>query len=356
MIRPMLRPRKDRGLRLGVVNDLPMAVELLRRIVTQNGEHQVAWTASNGFEAVEACRRDLPDLVLMDLTMPEMGGVEATRRIMAETPCPILLVTASIDANVSGVYEAMGYGALDAVDIPSVAGDAGSPPGQLLLTKIATLGRLMGDAQPPRAAAAPTAPARPTSSTLIAIGASAGGPAAVAAVLSGLPRDIPASIALVQHLDAKFVPGLANWLGQHTALPVRPAREGEAPEVGAVLIAASSDHLMLKGPRMLGYTPEPRALAYRPSVDVFFESAAQTWQGEVLGVLLTGMGRDGAVGLKTLRDAGHFTIAQDQATSAVYGMPKAAFAIDAAVEILPLGSIAGRLVEACGVTARGGGS
>jgi two-component system response regulator WspF len=182
---------------------------------------------------------------------------------------------------------------------------------------------------------------------LVAIGASAGGPAAVAAVLGGLPGNFPAAVVLVQHVDEKFVPGLANWLGQHTQLPVRPAREGDSPELGTVLIAATSDHLVFKSATELGYTSEPRNYPYRPSVDVFFESAAMRWRGELFGVLLTGMGRDGARGLKTLRDGRHLTIAQDQATSAVYGMPKAAAAIGAAAHILPLNAIAKRLIEAC---------
>lgn len=340
-------------MRIGIVNDLPMAVELLRRVITQAKEHQLAWIATNGREAVEACRNDLPDLVLMDLAMPEMGGVEATRQIMAQTPCPILLVTASIDANVPGVYEAMGHGALDAVDIPTVAADGRSSQATLLLSKIATIGKLVGDTPNPKSPARQQAPRVGTTRKLIAIGASAGGPAAVAAVLKGLPRDLPASLVLVQHLDEKFVPGLANWLGQHTALTVRPAEKGDTPEPGVVLIAASSDHLIFTSPRELGYTAEPRSLVYRPSVDVFFESAARNWAGDVVGVLLTGMGRDGAQGLKLLRNAAHFTIAQDQATSAVYGMPRAAAAIDAAVEILPLDSIANRLIEVCGNPAGG---
>lgn len=337
-------------MRIGIVNDLPMAVEVLRRVVAE--AHEVAWVAANGLDAVEACRRDLPDVVLMDLTMPQMGGVEATRRIMAETPCPILLVTASIDANVAGVYEAMGFGALDAVDLPSLDAAGASAGVELLLAKIATIGKLMGEPPRPRAAArregSVSAPNR-----LIAIGASAGGPAAVATVLGGLPRDLPAAIVLVQHLDEKFVPGLVSWLGQHTDIPIRAAKEGDAPEVGVVLVAASGDHLILRSATTLGYTAEPRDLAYRPSVDVFFESVAKTWPGEVIGVLLTGMGRDGAQGLKLLRNAAHFTIAQDQATSAVYGMPRAASAIDAAVEILPLAAIADRLVEICGQPAGG---
>lgn len=335
-------------MRIGLVNDLVMAIELLRRIIASSGEHEVAWIAMNGREAVDACRRDRPDLILMDLNMPEMDGVEATRRIMAESPCPILLVTASIDANVSGVYEAMGHGALDAVDIPSI-GAAGSvsEQSQALLARIATIGKLSRDVRP---LGPPVRTARsfdPSAQCLVAIGASAGGPAALAALLGALPADFPAPIVLVQHLDAQFVPGLANWLSQYTTLTVRPAREGDRPEPGTVLIAATGDHLVLKEDGRLGYRSEPRDYVYRPSVDVFFESVADWWQGELAAILLTGMGRDGARGLKILRDKKYLTIAQDKATSAVYGMPKAAAAIGAAAEILPLAAIAPRLAELC---------
>jgi two-component system response regulator WspF len=335
-------------MRIGIVNDLPIAVEILRRVLAGTGEHQLAWVAMNGAEAVAQCRLDLPDLILMDLTMPVMDGVEATRQIMLATPCPILLVTASVDDNVPGVYEAMGHGALDAVDLPSVSlRTDGSVRASPLLVKIATLGRLMQDhtaSRPSRIAVRPRASASPA---LVAIGASAGGPAAVAAVLSKLPADFPAALVLVQHLDAQFVAGLADWLGQQTKLPVRAAREGEPPQPGTVLVASTSDHLVFKTRSELGYTPEPRDQLYRPSVDVFFESAARWWQDALVGVLLTGMGRDGAIGLKKLRDRGHLTLAQDKATSAVYGMPKAAAALGAAVEILPLDSIAPRLVDVC---------
>lgn len=335
-------------MRIGLVNDLPMAVELLRRVIASTAEHQIAWIAMNGREAVEACRHDRPDLILMDLNMPEMDGVEATRRIMAETPCPILLVTASVDANVSGVYDAMGHGALDAVDIPSVGVNGHtSTQTAALLARIATIGRLSRSL--PTVDPGSRRPPAPVSSSqrLVAIGASAGGPAAVATLLGGLAPDFPAAIILVQHLDEQFVPGFANWLSQHCRLPVRPAREGDRPERGAVLIAASADHLVFKASGELGYRAEPRDYPYRPSVDVFFESVAERWQGDPVGVLLTGMGRDGARGLKLLRDRQCLTIAQDKATSAVYGMPKAAAAIGAAVEILPLAAIAPRLAEAC---------
>ena len=138
---------------------------------------------------------------------------------------------------------------------------------------------------------------------------------------------------------------MADWLSQQSALPVTVAREGESPAVGRVLLAGTSDHLALKAADRLGYTPEPRDYVYRPSVDVFFESVSRLWRGDAVGVLLTGMGSDGALGLKALRNRGHHTIAQDRATSAVYGMPKAAAALNAAVDVLPMERIAARLVE-----------
>lgn len=181
--------------------------------------------------------------------------------------------------------------------------------------------------------------------TLVAIGASAGGPAALAAVLGGLSEDFPAAVVVIQHVDQQFSAGLAEWLGQHCRLPVRLARDGETPAAGCVLVAGTNDHLVMTAGGRLAYTAEPRAAVYRPSVDVFFESLVRHWGGNVIGVLLTGMGRDGARGLRALREGGHYTIAQDQASSAVYGMPKAAASLDAAVEILPLDGIAPRLAR-----------
>jgi len=335
-------------MRIGIVNDVPMAVEALRRVVALNAKHRVIWVARNGVEAVDLCAKETPDLVLMDVIMPEMDGVQATRRIMASTPCAIVIVTGSVGANVGHVFEAMGHGALDAVDTPAVgAGDPqeGAAP---LLAKIDLIGRLLGERDRDRRPTDP-GPERgraPGKSLLVAIGASAGGPAALAAVLGGLPEEFPAAVVVIQHVDAQFAPGMAAWLSASSRLPVRVAREGDSVSAGTVLLAGTGDHLTLKGDGRLGYTPNPRDQVYRPSVDVIFQSVSQRWQGGVVGVLLTGMGSDGAVGLKTLRDKGHYTIAQDRATSAVYGMPKAAAALDAAVEILPLSEIASKLLSA----------
>lgn len=329
-------------MKIGIVNDTPFSVIALRRTLALRPEFQVVWIAQNGQQAVDMCAKETPDLVLMDLLMPVMDGVEATRRIMSNTPCAILIVTASVGSNAARVFEAMGHGALDAVSTPELGTEAGAAP---FLAKINTLGKLIEDRVPGgEEIFARTMPRRPRSQTVV-IGASAGGPAALATVLHGLPGDFAASIIVVQHVDEHFAAGMAEWLGKGCQLPVRLAQEGDKLAPGLVLLAGTSEHLVLKKPDQLGYTPEPSNHAYRPSVDVFFNSVCSQWGGDAVGVLLTGMGRDGAQGLKALRDKGHYTIAQDQATSAVYGMPKAAAALGAASEILPVGGIAPRLVK-----------
>lgn len=327
-------------MRIGIVNDLALAVEALRRAIGRRSEHRIAWTAASGEEAVARCAEDTPDLVLMDLLMPGMGGVEATRQIMARSPCAILVVTASVGGNASLVFEAMGHGAIDAADVPTLGIDdyAGA---QELLAKIDLIGRLVGDA-PSRQAKKPPV-RRSGAKRLVAIGASAGGPAALAELLGGLPAGFPAAIVVVQHIDEKFASSMADWLNRFSANPVRLARPGDRPATGSVLLAGTNEHLVLEPDGALAYTPEPVEQPYRPSVDVFFESINKDWPGEIVGVLLTGMGRDGASGLHSLRMRGHHTIAQDQASSAVYGMPKAAADRGAAVDILPLDRIASKL-------------
>lgn len=336
-------------MRIGIVNDLRMAAEALRRAVALRPAHQVIWVAHDGAQAVAMCARETPDLVLMDLIMPDTDGVEATRQIMAKTPCAVLIVTASTGMNSVRVFEAMGHGALDAVDTPPYrSGEtlAGVSP---LLAKIDRIARMIESRpEPGKEANRTSATVIAPDHRLVAIGTSAGGPAALRTLLAGLPRKFPAAIVVIQHVDAQFAVGLADWLNQYSALPVRIAKEGDRPSAGSVLVAGTNDHLILRTADRLGYTSDPRDLAYRPSVDVFFNSVGRLWTGTAVGVLLTGMGRDGAVGLKSLRQKGYHTIAQDRASSAVYGMPKAAADIGAAIDILALGQIAPRLVSIVG--------
>ena len=334
-------------MKIGIVNDSALAVAALRRAIALDTALEIVWVASNGEQGVQMAAAQTPDLILMDLLMPVMDGVEATRRIMSATPCAIVVVTMDLGRNANQVFDAMGHGAIDAVDTPTLTeSDAGLAAGPLL-RKIRNIGRLVaGRARPAHALAAPAA--APAALRLIAIGASAGGPAALATLLGALPASFGAAVVAVQHVDEAFAQGMAEWLDAQCPLPVRIARAGEMPQAGTVLLAGTNDHLRLVPGARMAYTPEPGDYLYRPSIDVFFESVVEHWRGDAIGVLLTGMGRDGAQGLKAMRDRGFLTIAQDQATSAVYGMPKAAAALGAACEILPLPRIAPRVVRACG--------
>ncbi len=319
-------------MRIAIVNDLRAACEALKRVVGSLPDHQLAWTASDGVEAIAMARRDRPDLILMDLLMPHMDGAQATRQIMSIAPCAILVVTATVSGNISLVYDAMGYGALDAVDTPML-GPAGEVSGAgALVEKIGTIAKLVGattDPQRVRRAVPGATPPR-----LLVVGASTGGPKAVSDLIFPLPQDWNVAVVVVQHVDVAFAPGLAKWLGDRTGRPVRVAEHGQEPLAGDVLLAATNDHLVLTKSRALEYRQEPRDVFFRPSVDVFFESVAEHWPQRGAAVLLTGMGRDGAKGLLKLRSRGWHTIAQDEASSVVFSMPKAAIDAGAACEVL----------------------
>jgi two-component system response regulator WspF len=319
-------------MRIGIVNDMRAACEALRRVVGSLPDHEVAWTASDGVEAIAMAKRDRPDLILMDLLMPHMDGAQATRQIMQSAPCAILVVTATVSGNISLVYDAMGYGALDAVDTPML-GPAGEVSGAgALVEKIGTIAKLVGATADPRRAQRPPATATPP--RLLVVGASTGGPKAVSDLLFPLPQDWNVAVVVVQHVDVAFAPGLAKWLGDRTGRAVRVAEHGQQPQAGDVLLAGTNDHLVLSKARALEYRAEPREVFFRPSVDVFFESVAEHWPQTGMAVLLTGMGRDGARGLLKLRSRGWHTIAQDETSSVVFSMPKAAIEAGAACEVL----------------------
>lgn len=321
-------------MRLGLVNHLSAATDVLRGVLARAPRHRIVWTARDGLEAVRLCAAERPELILMELDLPGVDGVEATRRIMAATPCAILVVTATVEGATSRVFDALGAGAVDAVNTPTPAGEGAAG----LLAKIDSLERLVGDASAPG-----TGPASRRSGTpgagrtawLVGIGASAGGPAAIAEVLRGFDPATPAAFVVVQHLDERFAAGLAEWLAGQIPLPVRLAADGDVPVAGTVLLPGRDDHLVLTNRGTLQYRREPADYVYRPSVDEFFESLVAHWKAPGAGVILSGMGRDGARGLKAMRDARFPTFAQDRASCTVYGMPRAAVELGAAEAVLP---------------------
>jgi two-component system, chemotaxis family, response regulator WspF len=334
-------------MRIGVVTATPGLAHVIWDLLSRESTHDVAWLADHADEALRRCAHNPPELVLMDLFVPGMGGVEATRRIVTSTSCAVLIMASDVGAYAAEIFEAMGQGALDAVDTPHPEGINAASRAARFLSKLQAVDRRIGGRngappQPVGEGRAPRLPAR----ALVAIGASAGGPAALRTVLGGLPRDFSAAVVVVQHMDQRFAPGMVDWLSDHSRLPIRLGQEGDVPSAGVVLLANTNDHLILKSASQLGYTAQPDDYVYRPSVDVFFHSVCRIWNGRAIGVLLTGMGRDGALGLKAMRDKGHHTIAQDRESCAVYGMPKAAAESGAAVEVVGAAEMAAHLLKA----------
>jgi chemotaxis response regulator CheB len=346
--------------RIGIVNDMRLAREALRRVVDGSPGDEVAWLAADGEEAIERAAADPPDLILMDLIMPRVDGAEATRRIMARGRCPILIVTSSVSGNISKVYEAMGHGALDAVDTPVLGGEGGRGP-ETLLRKIRRIDRqrhqpgqsgefrayappASGEFRALGASASSTAEFRRVAApTFVAIGASTGGPKVLAEVLGLLPPTLDVPVVIAQHVDPAFATGMAAWLAGICPLPVQMADPGAEPAPGHVYLARTHEHLVLNPRGRFEYTPEPASCHYRPSVDALFGSLARHGSAAGMAALLTGMGRDGAAGLLALRKKGWVTAAQDQASCTVYGMPKAAAELNAASQVLDPFAI-GRLI------------
>jgi len=329
-------------LNIGIVNDLQICIASLQKVLASDPQHTVVWVARNGVEAVDKCRENRPDLVLMDLLMPVMNGVEATRRIMQSTPCPILIVTSTVTGNSAKVFEAMGAGALDAVATPVIGKESEPAKGDELLKKIYRIGKLTRslDKPPSRSVDLPGKPKIQIEGIdLLVLGCSTGGPKILLEILTAFPKKFPASIIIIQHMDKLFTPGLVQWLDSQVDMQVKIVRRGDIPEPGKILLACTDGHLVMTPHLTLDYSKEPEDNFYHPSIDVFFLSVARNWPSAGVAALLTGMGRDGAEGLLALHKRNWYTIAQDQETSIVYGMPKAAAQLGAATDILPADKI-----------------
>jgi two-component system chemotaxis response regulator CheB len=339
-------PRKTRVL---VVEDSPVVRELLCHILSRDPRLEVAAAVASGEEALRVLHQLGPEVISLDIRLPGMNGFEATRRIMSERPTPIVVVSASVESeDLRITMNALQAGALAVVEKP--VGET-RPEYESLARHLCTQLVLMSQVHVIRQRPLPSSRPRPTRPNgplrLVAIACSTGGPAAVVELLNGLGRHFPAPLVLVQHLTPAFLPGFAAWLATVTPFRVEVVSGAVTLTRGVLYLAAADRHLYASAGRAWVDGGEPVCFE-RPSATVLFRSVARHFGAQASGVVLTGMGEDGADGLLELRRAGGYTIAEDESTAVVFGMPGAAVERGAACEILPLPAIAPRLLELVG--------
>ena len=345
--------------RVVVVEDSQTVRELLVAILQNAGDIQVVGTAANGEEAVRLAKRLHPNVITMDINMPGMNGLDATRQIMREAPTPIVVISGSLmRSDVDLAFEAMQAGALSAVRTPGLADP------QTCDQVIQTV-RLMSDVHVVRRWNS-TDTKKPASSLIsvpngvplhmdgnqkiqvIGIASSTGGPAVLAAVLKPLPADFPVPILITQHITTGFGTGLAEWLDSQIALRVNLARHGDAIQPGVILLAPDDYHMQVNAHGLIELSRESQYHGLRPSANYMFNSLARSFGPTAIGIIMTGMGNDGVEGLKNLHQAGGLTIAQDEKSCVVYGMPHEAILNDAVDRVLTpeqISFILGQLVR-----------
>ena len=348
-----------RSIRVLITEDSLTIRKRMCEVLESDSGIRVIGEAEDGKRAIELCERLRPDIVTMDMMLPVMSGLAATEYIMAFCPTPILIVSSSTNrGELYRTYEALAAGAVDALEKPSGEEPDGEWERRLIRTvklvsgiKVITHPRARLDSRDGTRGHAPypsttvqTLPDRPFE--LVAIGTSTGGPAAILGILKALPAPFPLPVFLVIHIGEPFGKAFVEWLDGETAHSVVYAHEGEPLKgmTGRIVMAPPNRHMVVRSGRLC-LTDDPERHSCRPSVDVLFESLARECGASTLACLLTGMGRDGASGLLAIRNAGGFTLAQDEATSVVFGMPREAIALGAACRVLPLEAFAGVLSE-----------
>ena len=336
-------------IRVLVTDDSAVTREYLAYLLGEDPALEVVGTTRDGLEAVEQVERLKPDVIVMDAYMPRMNGYEATRQIMERVPTPIVMVSASFSREeVAMTFEALKAGALTVVEKPGGPDHPDYAEGARRLVETV---KLMAEVKvvrrwPKRERPVPPSPlpAKPDRKIrLIAIGASTGGPQVVAEILARLPPDLGVPILVVQHITPGFTAGLVEWLAQEARLTVKLAEPAESVRPGTVYLAPHGFQIGITTDGRIRLPKEPAEDGFSPSASHLFQSVAEAYGRSAIGILLTGMGRDGAKGLLRLREAGGVTIAQDKETSVIFGMPGEAVRLGAAMYVLSPEQIAGTI-------------
>jgi two-component system chemotaxis response regulator CheB len=334
-------------IRVLVVEDSPLMCKVLTNMMNSDPQILVVAVASNGEEAVELVPLLKPDFITMDMDMPIMDGLEATKQIMASHPTPILIVSSSVfKQGMEKVFKAISHGALDVIDKSELELVGNKKSGEALIAKIKFLTSARVMDQPlmkfrhERPIADLKAPKKKASDKIVAVVASTGGPQALLKILQRLPEDFPCGIVIVQHITSGFLSGLVDWLAKECKIQVKIGEDSEEVRPGMAYIAPDNFHMRVKEGGKISLSDEPANNGHRPSGDVLLESVAKTYGRGCVGVILTGMGRDGAMGMKAIKHSQGMTIAQNEKTCVVFGMPNAAIEMKAIDKVLPLEKIA----------------
>lgn len=345
-------------IRLLLVDDSPVVLTILKRMLASSSEIQVVGTAQNGQEALELIPQLQPTVICTDLQMPKMDGLEFTKEVMVKYPRPILVISAYVqEEDTQNVFQLLEAGAIDVFAKPRGGLETDYQRlTQELISRIKILSGVVVFRKPEKKTFIPSLPAaiqleKTTSAPgrsghirIVAIGASTGGPQALQEILTKLPSDFPAPVICIQHISEGFLQGLVAWLTSQCMMKVKVAQSGEFPWPGMVYFPQEGTHLKIDNEGRLVSSFEPPFEGHRPSVTVSLKSIAKYYGSAAVGVLLTGMGRDGADGMRQLADAGGMTIAQNEESCVVFGMPKQAIDLKAARYILPLSEIAEILI------------
>ena len=332
-------------IRVLIVEDSPLIAVMMRDMLADDSEISVVGWAKNGQEAIDLRESLNPTVITMDLNMPLLSGLEAIRAICSSRPVPIIVVSGLIDGPDSELaFKALQSGAVDIMNKPEARGAQGfSRIKEELISRVKSAARI----RPfyPKSNTLKQNPAGKKNSAspmdgLLAIGASTGGPPALVTLLKALPRSFPYPIAVVQHITPGFLGGLVRWMERETGFSVKVSTQRETLRPGTVYLADDNQHLEIGPEKNVLLTHRPPVHGHRPSADRLLESAAGVYGQHTIGVLLTGIGSDGAEGLKKVRDARGKTIVQDEATCLVFGMPKSAILKGAAEVVCPLERIA----------------
>ncbi|MEO8350781.1 MAG: chemotaxis-specific protein-glutamate methyltransferase CheB [Chthoniobacteraceae bacterium] len=343
----------DDKIRVFIVDDSRVACEMLTHVLGSDPGLEIIGSAGSGAEAIAHLAERKADVVTMDIHMPGLDGFAVTRQLMETAPVPIVIVTASYHPeDVTQIFRALEAGALALVEKPPGLGSPDFPAaaGRLIQTVkamsevrvIRRWARRSRDAVDSTAAAADFKTASPEI-RLVAIGASTGGPPVVQTVLAGLPKPVPVPVLIVQHISVGFASGFADWLGTTTGMPVCLARHGMVAEPGTAYLAPDGFQMTVSREGRIRCADDPPENGSQPAVSCLFRSVAENFGSRGVGVLLTGMGRDGADGLKLMRDRGGVTFAQDKESSIVHGMPGEAIRLGAALHVGSPSQIAARL-------------